>query len=175
MLQTISLEMPAPPAQIQMRPLPEDLLTWFGERTLVQLTLEAVSQVNLGSRTGVQGPDLLTLVCYCYARGVLGSRQIEWAARHDPNLRRLGGNVAPDWNTIRNFRRRNREAVLRTLRCLLASAHELRYGAAALEAALPAQGAAESGSLQAAWVLALQGATARIERAIHADSMALDE
>jgi hypothetical protein len=158
----------------QDRLLPPDLLDWFGERTLVELTLEAVCQENSGPRAGLPGPDLLTLLCYCYERGVLGSREIECLAAHDETVRRLCGNACADWNRIRNFRRRNRDCLLRTLQRLFASAYDLRFGDTGAGSGLPQESLTAPSLITESWLFGVTEAGRRIEQAIHIDSMMMD-
>lgn len=58
---------------------------------------------------------LLTLLTYCYAARIYGSRDIEWAAVSDQTVRYICARTFPDWNTLRRFRRRNRAVLEQTL------------------------------------------------------------
>ena len=54
-------------------------------------------------------PDtvLRSLVTYCYGVGIFSSADIEVAVSHDPVVHYLCANHRPQWQTIRDFRRRN--------------------------------------------------------------------
>ena len=54
-------------------------------------------------------PDtiLRSVLTYCYATGIFSSDDIETAASHNPVVRYLCANHLPQWQTIRDFRRRN--------------------------------------------------------------------
>jgi hypothetical protein len=51
---------------------------------------------------------LLTLLTYCYAAGIYGSEDIEWACEHDVTVRYICANTLPTQDNIRRFRRANR-------------------------------------------------------------------
>jgi len=61
---------------------------------------------------------LLTLLTYCYAAGVYGSEDIVDDCRHDAATRYLCANSSPDQDTIRSFRRANREWIEACLACV---------------------------------------------------------
>jgi hypothetical protein len=95
--------------------LPEDLRQTAGTCALVEMTLEAAQAVGgqLPRWSGVaEGPFnprmLLTMLTYCYAAGIYGSEEIEWATGDNPAVRYLCANAYPDWKTIRRFRNANR-------------------------------------------------------------------
>jgi hypothetical protein len=54
---------------------------------------------------------MMTLLAYCYCASLYGSRDIQWAIRHDRTVRYICARTFPDWHTIRRFRRRHRELV----------------------------------------------------------------
>jgi len=80
---------------------------------LIRLVYDAVGQVNWPpdhrSLEGDPTPDpiLRTVLTFCYATGIHSSGEIEAAAEHDPVIRYLCANHPPQWETIREFRRRN--------------------------------------------------------------------
>ncbi len=93
----------------------DDLRSVVGERRLIELALEAAQFVGEGLprpekiREHTPSPKmLLTLLAYCYASGIHGSEDIEWACENDLGVRYICANILPDQNTIRRFRRANR-------------------------------------------------------------------
>ena len=54
---------------------------------------------------------LLKIVLFAYARGLLGSRRIEAACRHNVQFMALSGQAMPDHSTIANFISRSPEAI----------------------------------------------------------------
>ena len=111
--------------------LPADLRRWLGRRGLVGLALEAVQTVDwrvnpvTDDNQEIRPQMMLTLLSYCYAAGICGSQDIEWAAQSDKTVRYICAGKEPDWPTIRRFRRRNAELGRRASPTLggLASAH----------------------------------------------------
>jgi hypothetical protein len=98
-----------------VRDLPEDLRRVVGERRLIEFALEASLSVGealprpeklLEGQPGSQ--TLLTLLTYCYAAGIYGSEEIEWACEHDSSARYICAKTWPDQDTLRCFRRANR-------------------------------------------------------------------
>ena len=69
---------------------------------------------------------MLTLLSYCYAAGMCGSQDIEWAAQSDKTVRYICAGKEPDWLTIRRFRRRNVELLRPCLAYILKQAWTLR-------------------------------------------------
>lgn len=55
--------------------------------------------------------ELLGAVAYCYVKGVFSSADIERKMLRDPEFREALDGVVPDPETIRRFRRLNREAI----------------------------------------------------------------
>lgn len=116
------------------RPLPPSLADWFDKPTLVRLALEAVQETDSTPTLGDErSPDAtsraqfresLTLVTYCYAAAVYGSRQIEIEATRDDGLRYLCSRRSLDGNVIRQFRRQHRERIHQSLTRLLSRARE---------------------------------------------------
>jgi hypothetical protein len=94
---------------------PDDLRSTVGERRLIELALEAVQIVGEELPRPVRALQdqpspkmLLTLLTYCYASGILGSDDIEWACGDDAAARYICANTLPGQDTIRRFRRANR-------------------------------------------------------------------
>ena len=104
---------------IEQRPsgLPADLRQHVGESALIQLALDAAQIVGerLSPPLEAEGrhspPMLLTLLTYCYAAGIYGSEDIEYACRNDAATRYLCANTSPDQDAIRSFRRANRPRI----------------------------------------------------------------
>jgi hypothetical protein len=114
--------------------LPASLRRWLGRRGLVGLALEAVQTVDWRINPVADGSQefrpqmMLTLLSYCYAAGICGSQDIEWAAQSDKTVRYICGAKEPDWLTIRRFRRRNVELLRQCLAYILKHACALRAG-----------------------------------------------
>ena len=112
--------------------LPADLRRWLGRRGLVGLALEAVQTVDwrvypvTEDSQEIRPQMMLTLLSYCYAAGMCGSQDIEWAAQSDKTVRYICAGKEPDWLTIRRFRRRNVELLRQCLAYILKHAWVLR-------------------------------------------------
>jgi hypothetical protein len=98
------------------RSLPTDLSQVLGARALLQLCLDAVQRVPADqlaqARRGLPGTRtemLITLLTYCYSVGIYDSRDIELASRTDRTIRYICAGVRPEWQTLRRFRRHNRD------------------------------------------------------------------
>jgi hypothetical protein len=105
--------------------LPADLRQHLGERALSEWALAAMQTVEAqlpswcGTLEGGASPQmLLTLLTYCYASGTYGSEDIEWDCQNDPTARSICANTCPDQETIRSFRRANREWIEACLACV---------------------------------------------------------
>ena len=100
--------------------LPADLTGSVGKPALIKLCLDAVQGAGptelARARQHLPGarPEMfMTLLTYCYATGLYDSRDIASAIRSDSTLRYIGAGSRPDWQTLRRFRRNNRD-LLRT-------------------------------------------------------------
>ena len=62
-------------------------------------------------RLAFRPKTLLALLCFCYARQIYGSTDIENVLGRDVDFRRLCLNQLPDARVIRHFCRENREAI----------------------------------------------------------------
>jgi transposase len=100
--------------------LPPDLREWVPADDMVHFVIEAVESMKLstlafnrrGSGSEQYPPKMmLSLLIYCYANGIFGSRRIERATWNHLAVRYLTGNTHPDHDTICKFRRENFEAV----------------------------------------------------------------
>ena len=58
------------------------------------------------------------LLTFCYAVGIYPSEEITFATQHNPALRYLCANHAPKWETLREFRRRNKKPLQSSLTAL---------------------------------------------------------
>ncbi len=67
--------------------------------------------------------ELLGAVAYCYVKGVFSSADIERKMLLDPEFRKALDGVVPDPETIRRFRRLNREAIQAVLEKFYAGLH----------------------------------------------------
>jgi len=105
--------------------LPADLRRWLGRRGLVGLALEAVQTVDwrvypvTDDSQEFRPQMMLTLLSYCYAAGICGSHDIEWAGQADKTVRYICAGKEPDWLTIRRFRRRNVDLLRQCLAFIL--------------------------------------------------------
>jgi hypothetical protein len=158
--------------------LPADLRAWLPEGTLVYLALEAVQSISSparGAREGQLGqsrlsqPILMTLLTYCYAIGLYGSKDIEVHTQMDRTVRYLCARNYPDWNLLRTYRRRNKDALRVCLEHLFAAAWQLRQSQAALPGGVAVVPPVEPSNRFAA------EARERLARAVQADSIAMDE
>lgn len=139
---------------------------------LICSVYEAVQSVAWGHSQPIgidptPAPILQSLLTYCYAVGIVGSADIEWAAVNDPAARYLCANHVPAWETIRSYRRRHSEALksaLAGLFKLLAHMPSETYGACSLRRMERFSPNFNFHTL----------AAQRISRAIEADSHALD-
>lgn len=99
-----------------------DLTRIAGERGLVMLVLDAAQSQEVQSlpkpetvSPALRPQMMLTLVTYAYASSLYGSRDIESALGTDAMIRYICAGSRPDQFAIRNFRRRNREAIRQCL------------------------------------------------------------
>ncbi len=141
--------------------LPDDLAEWLGAVRLTHFVLGAVAEVesprNEFRLPGEEGHGfrmLLTLMSYAYARGIYGSAEMAERVVTDTDLRYLATADQPSAKTLRQFRRLNWMLLRTTVGRLVAMA----------------AGASD----QDAWFNAITEADLRLERAVAADSYALD-
>lgn len=107
---------------------PADLSEGPGNDVLLGLILDAVQCVDHSelNAAGSHAPQfrpqmMLTLLSYCSAACIYGSRSIECASRDNPTVRYICACTFPDWIAIRQFRRHHRELIEQCL------AHVLRH------------------------------------------------
>jgi transposase len=102
--------------------LPPDARQWLPERHLAWAVLEQAGQMDLGPflawyRADGQGrpayhPQLMvSLIMYCYCKGIRSSRAVEMATYDDVGARVLAGNLHPDHATVARFVSRHEQAV----------------------------------------------------------------
>src|SRR5262245_4909711 len=89
-----------------------DLSQVISERGLLKLALDSVQNIEParlappGSVKGEFRPQMmLTLLTYCYASSLFGSRDIESSIDTDPTIRYICARTRPTWLSIRRFRR----------------------------------------------------------------------
>ena len=89
--------------------MPPDMRDWVPGDDLVHFVVEAVEGMDLRSlrvnHRGSGSPQyppsmMLSLLIYCYANGIFGSRRIELATQRDIAVRYLTGDTHPDHDTI---------------------------------------------------------------------------
>jgi transposase len=89
-------------------------------RAIARSTLQPVCSPVAG--VAFHPRSLLAVLSYCYLSEIYSSADIEDLMRRDGNFRRVCGNQIPDAQTLRRFRRHNREAIetclSAALRCL---------------------------------------------------------
>jgi len=93
-----------------------DSTTHFIKRAAAETAGEAGACLKVPEELGPIAPRvLLSIITYCYSKGVYSCSEIEEAILHDPELRATLGTNLPDDRSLRKFRRMNREAVRATL------------------------------------------------------------
>jgi len=108
---------------------PVDLRESISEPILIQLALNSVQTLDWSSaELKAQETDefrpqmMMTLLTYCYAAGLFGSWDIEWAIQNNRTARYICAHSYPDSKAIQAFRRRNRAFLHQTLTGLLQQA-----------------------------------------------------
>jgi hypothetical protein len=101
---------------------PESLTTWFSERQLLNLVLDAVQAVEMpptnpvaGDGRGLRPKMMLTLLTYCYATNLVSSEDVVRSFPENQTVRYVCAHHFPKWNEIRLFRRHHREDLRRCL------------------------------------------------------------
>jgi hypothetical protein len=105
---------PPPPSQVLDRSRAAATLTpaqavQVAARAIVRNLLSPVCAPDAG--VAFQPRSMLAVLTYCYASEVYCSGDIEDFMRCDASIRQLCGNEVPDADTLRRFRRHNREAI----------------------------------------------------------------
>lgn len=161
--QTVSNENPIAPNGLE-------LLNHLSDSSLITLVLEAVNEFDLQSPVRPIAPgrnfgakQTATLLGYCYARGILSSEEIEARLSHDAGIAYICAGTKPDWHQLRRFRRDNALLMLGILTRLI------ELGS---REAVPTR----SALLPERWRSAFrQQALGRLQEAIQADCMAMDQ
>jgi len=114
-------------------PLPGDLRECLGEPILLKFALDAVQSLDPSQLKAAEETEMnfrpqmmLTLLSYCYAARIYGSRDIVWAIRNDNRVRYICARTFPDWRAIRQFRRNHRALIEQCLTCVLRRAWTLQ-------------------------------------------------
>ena len=159
--------------------IPSDLREWMPENALVYLALEAVQASVEDRKSGLpqNGPMLMTLLAYAYATGLAASRDIELAIPQDRTLRYLCRSAAPEWNALRQFRRRHDALLKECLTTLLslawAAKEQMESGEAQAPIYLDLSCAPQMTSARR--LRCANEAELRLEAAVLAASLALDD
>src|SRR5882672_2323060 len=121
-------------AETRVHALSSDLSRCVGERGLLKLALDAVLTLDAERlhEARKRSPDfspqmMLTLLTYCYGASLYGSRDIEWAIERDPTVRYICARVFPDWQSLRRFRRQNRDLLRQCLVYVLKQTWALKF------------------------------------------------
>jgi transposase len=102
--------------------LPPDVREWLPERHLAWGVLEHAGELDFGPFLGWYRADgqgrpayhprmMVSLVMYCYCKGIRSSRAVEMATFDDLGARVICGNLHPDHATVARFIRRHEGAV----------------------------------------------------------------
>jgi len=117
------------PERSEISPLTANL----AERTLVNLALHAVHTVDCANpglirikSHGFQSKMMLTLLSYCYANGVYGSKDVERAIHTNAMARYICAREFPEAPVIRKFRQENRHLIEQCLTHLFTQAWALK-------------------------------------------------
>ena len=166
--------------------LPDDLSLYIGKKTLVKFILEAFEEPKapLPRRAAAERVEaklqpamMVTLLTYCYATGIYGAVEIQLGIQHDTMIRYICARNYPDLCVIRSFRRYHREVIRQCLTAVMRRVWELRFCG---EDAEPIHGAGYLFCSLGRWIDLnstpdfAREAGQRIERAVRADSMAMD-
>jgi hypothetical protein len=115
--------------------LPHNLNVWVDERALLRFVLEATSEGSSpdfppnalsGGPGGCRPQVLLGILTYAYAIGAFSSEEIAWKISTEGSFRYLAANSQPTAFDLRQFRRRCRPVVKRSLVRLFCLAWESR-------------------------------------------------
>lgn len=92
------------------------------EAMLIRRVLEAVSAVDdlipVSAREDFKPVQIVTLLTFCYARGIYSSEEIE-SRLDETSIAYICAGVKPDWHTLRQFRRQNVYLLIESLAHLL--------------------------------------------------------
>lgn len=97
-------------------PVGDPGITVMIHRASIEAADQSLTPIVVPHEGGALPPkEMLGAVSYCYAKGVYESEEIERKMLRDPTLRDSVHGEVPDANTIRRFRRLNRDAIQQTL------------------------------------------------------------
>jgi hypothetical protein len=115
--------------------VPGDLRLWLGEDRLVNLVRNVVQDAPrpAATRNDSRGDEnaaqrMLVMLTCCYAAGMFGSAEIEWASYSVPMLGAICGRSYPSDAAILRFRRINRHLIEECLADVLAAVWWSRPG-----------------------------------------------
>src|SRR5580693_2270446 len=102
--------------------LPPDVRDWLPPGHLAWALRDLAAQLDLSAFTSWYRADgqgrpayhpamMVTLVCYCFCKGVRSSRAVEAATYDDLGARVICGNLHPDHSTVHRFLARHEEPV----------------------------------------------------------------
>jgi transposase len=115
--------------------LPPNLRDWVPADHLAHFVVDAVEAMDLrqvkvnrrGTGDAEYPPSMMvSLLIYCYAIGVFGSRRIEQATYDNVAIRFITGDTHPDHDTICTFRRENKALLSQLFVKVLEMARELK-------------------------------------------------
>ena len=105
---------------------PENISLWYGSADLARLALQMASICHAepqqpNAQTSFTEVNLLATMITCYASGIFGSDEVQWATDTHPTVRLLArdGYLRPE--AVRRFRRPHHGTVERALGRLLAA------------------------------------------------------
>jgi len=118
----------------QINAVSSDLSRIMGERALMMLSLDSIQTLELAELQNAarRMPDfrpqmMLTLLTYCYSSSLYGSKDIEWALENDRMVRYICGRTRPDWQSLRRFRRQNRDSIVQCLLYVMKQTWALKF------------------------------------------------
>ena len=118
----------------QIGAVSSDLSRIVGEQGLMKLSLDSIQTLNPGQLqdAALKMPDfrpqmMLTLLTYCYSSSIYGSKDVEWAIENDRMVRYICARTRPDWQSMRRFRRQNRDLLFQSLLYVLKQTWALKF------------------------------------------------
>jgi transposase len=118
----------------QVDAVSSDLSQIVGEQTLLKLALDSIQTLSpaLLQEAARRMPDfrpqmMLTLLTYSYSSSIYGSKDIEWAVENDRTVRYICARTRPDWQSLRRFRRQNRELLFQALLYVMKQTWALKF------------------------------------------------
>jgi hypothetical protein len=111
---TLNLASFTPGHKTPPQPSADESVTMIVERAAEEVSKKATQPV-VGAKGPIAPKDMLGAVTYSYAKGVYRSEDIARKMAKDPEFSAAAGDGLPDAQSIRKFRRLNREAIMETL------------------------------------------------------------